>query len=129
MTDPIADFLTRIRNAYKARQTATTVPHSRLKHELAGILKNAGYLSHVDSKTEGNQKVLHLKLQYQGKFPALNGITRLSTPGRRLYTGSNNIKPVLSGQGITILSTPKGLMSDSEARKAHLGGELLCKVW
>lgn len=129
-TDPIADFLTRIRNAYLARQTETTIPYSRLKEELATILKNSGYVKKVEViAKDPTKKSLHITLNYQGKFASVNGIERLSTPGRRLYTASQDLKPVLAGQGLTIISTSKGLMTDREARKANIGGELLCKVW
>mgnify|MGYP001616640115 CR=1 FL=1 len=130
MTDPIADFLTRLRNAYLARQSSTIVPYSKLKAELAGLLLSAGYITKVDVvSADSTQKSLKLKLKYQGKYPILTGAERLSKPGRRLYAGFTQVKPVLSGQGLTFLSTSQGLMTGTQARKARVGGELLCKIW
>lgn len=129
MTDPIADFLTRVRNASLAHQTHTTAPYSKLKEQLAKILQRAGYLEKVAVGNTSHPKYLQLTLKYQGKYAVISGLERLSTPGRRLYVQATNIKPVLSGQGLTVLSTPKGLMTNVDARNARLGGELICKVW
>ena len=129
-TDPIADFITRVRNAYLARQQVVLVPHSKVKEELAVLLKTNGYIQAVKVITNASKhQELQLKLAYFGKYPVLNGAQRLSKPGRRLYSQAQDLKPVFSGQGLTILSTSKGLTTDKQARKTHIGGELLCKIW
>ncbi len=128
MTDPIADFLTRIRNGYLARKAEVVVPYSKFKESLANILKDAGYITDF-SINQSNHKTLTLNLRYLEKLPVLTQISRLSKPGQRLYTRSHNLKPILSGQGIVVVSTPRGLMTNSQARKAGLGGELICKIW
>jgi len=135
MTDPIADMLTRIRNIAMAGQALVSMPNSKLKLELARILKEEGYLESyelVDSKVEGF-KVLQLKLKYIGerrhRRPIITGLQRVSRPGCRVYASRNEIPWVLSGIGIAILSTPKGIMTGTRARKVGVGGEVLCKVW
>jgi len=135
MTDPIADMLTRIRNIAMAGQALVSMPNSKLKLELARILKEEGYLESyelVDSKVEGF-KVLQLKLKYIGerrhRRPIITGLQRVSRPGCRVYASRDEIPWVLSGIGIAILSTPKGIMTGQRARKIGVGGEVLCKVW
>lgn len=135
MTDPIADMLTRIRNIAMAGQALVAMPNSKLKLELARILKEEGYLESyelVDSKVEGF-KVLQLKLKYIGerrhRRPIITGLQRVSRPGCRVYASRDEIPWVLSGIGIAILSTPKGIMTGTRARKIGVGGEVLCKVW
>jgi small subunit ribosomal protein S8 len=135
MTDPIADMLTRIRNIAMAGQALVSMPNSKLKLELARILKEEGYLESyelVDSKVECS-KVLQLKLKYIGerrhRRPIITGLQRVSRPGCRVYASRNEIPWVLSGIGIAILSTPKGIMTGTRARKVGVGGEVLCKVW
>ncbi|MGB4595234.1 MAG: 30S ribosomal protein S8 [Anaerolineaceae bacterium] len=135
MTDPIADMLTRIRNIAMAGQAVVSMPNSKLKLELARILKEEGYLESyelVDSKVEGF-KVLQLKLKYIGerrhRRPIITGLQRVSRPGCRVYASRDEIPWVLSGIGIAILSTPKGIMTGTRARKIGVGGEVLCKVW
>ncbi len=128
MTDPIADFLTRIRNGYLARKTEVAIPYSKFKQSLAKILKDAGYITDFSINKSGHSELI-LNLRYLEKLPALTQISRLSKPGQRLYTRSHNLKPILSGQGIVVVSTPRGLMTNSQARKAGLGGELICKIW
>ena len=135
MTDPIADMLTRIRNVAMAGQALVSMPNSKLKLELARILKEEGYLESyelVDSKVEG-AKVLQLKLKYIGerrhRRPIITGLQRVSRPGCRVYAAHDEIPWVLSGIGIAILSTPKGIMTGQRARKIGVGGEVLCKVW
>lgn len=129
MTDPIADFLTRIRNAYLAKQQNTLVPYSNIKYSLAKLLKSSGYISDVKIIKSNPFNNLSLKLRYIKNMPAVTGIQRVSKPGRRLYVRSNKIRPVLSGQGISIISTSKGLVIDKTARKQSLGGEFICRVW
>ena len=133
MTDPIADMLTRIRNAALARHDRTEMPASKLKAAIAEILKSEGYISDCRPSEEDGQtaqKKLTIVLKYgQGRQSAIDGIRRVSRPGRRVYVRHDRIPKVYSGLGISILSTSHGLMSDREARKHKLGGELLCEVW
>ena len=130
MTDPISDFLTRLRNASKARQTETVSPHSKLREAIAAILKAEGYIADYKSGTDAQgHKTLAVALKYVGGSPAITGLTRVSTPGRRLYYGYSEIPRVLNGLGISIVSTSKGLMKDADCRRNKAGGELLCNVW
>ncbi len=130
MTDPISDFLTRLRNASKARLDECVLPHSVLKENLASILKSEGYVSDVSTGTDdAGHKTLVVKMKYVDGAPAITGIKRVSTPGRRLYYGYTEIPRVLNGLGISILSTSKGLMKDQDCRRNKAGGELLCNVW
>jgi small subunit ribosomal protein S8 len=133
--DPIADMLTRIRNAVSAGHTLVAMPSSKLKIEIAKIMKDEGYLEGFDiAETEQSpQKVLRLKIKYVGerreRRPVISGIERVSKPGRRIYTKKQDIPWVLSGIGVAILSTPKGVMTGARARQLGVGGEILCKVW
>ncbi len=129
-TDKIADLLTRIRNAYLAGKSKVSLPHSRLKEEIVKILVKENYLaSYQVVKTDQGFKQLEIELKYvQGK-PVLHQIKRISKPGLRIYTTSHKITPVLSGYGLAIISTPKGLMTNLEAKKQKLGGEVLCELW
>ena len=130
MTDPISDFLTRLRNASKAGLAECVSPHSKLKESLASILKTEGYVSDVSTGNDANgHKTVIVKLKYVNNAPALTNISRVSTPGRRLYTTYTEIPRVLNGLGISILSTSKGLLKDQDARRQKVGGELLCNVW
>jgi small subunit ribosomal protein S8 len=135
ISDPIADMLTRIRNVAMAQQTLVSMPSSNLKAEVARILQEEGYIESyevVDSKIAG-QKILRLRLKYIGerrhRRPIITGLQRVSRPGCRVYTAKKDIPWVLSGIGIAILSTPKGVMTGQRARKIGVGGEILCKVW
>ena len=133
--DPIADMLTRIRNAVTAGHSMVAMPSSRLKIEIAKIMKDEGYLEGFDiaDSEDSNQKVLRLKIKYIGerreRRPVITGIERVSKPGRRIYTKKQDIPWVLSGIGVAILSTPKGVMTGARARQLGVGGEILCKVW
>jgi len=130
MTDPVSDFLTRLRNAYKAGLAECVSPHSKLKESLAAILKSEGFVSGVSLSTDDRgHKTLVVKLKYVDNTPAVTNLTRVSTPGRRLYYSYTEIPRVLNGLGISILSTSKGLLKDQDARRQKVGGELLCKVW
>lgn len=135
VSDPIADMLTRIRNAVMTGQTMTAMPHSKIKLEIAKILKEEGYLEgyEVADGERPAQKVLRLKIKYVGerrqRRPVITGLERVSRPGRRVYTKKQDIPWVLSGIGIAILSTPKGIMTGQRARQLGVGGEILCKVW
>ena len=134
-TDPIADMLTRIRNAVMAGHAQVALPSSKIKLEIAKILKEEGFLEGfemVDGETEA-QKVLRLKIKYVGerrqRRAVISGLERVSKPGRRIYTKKTDIPWVLSGIGVAILSTPKGVMTGARARQLGVGGEIICKVW
>jgi small subunit ribosomal protein S8 len=130
MTDPISDFLTRIRNAMKAGLTECAAPHSNIKAAIARILKDEGYIvDFADGQDENGHKTVVVKLKYVDSAPAITNLRRLSTPGRRLYYRYREIPRVLNGLGISILSTSKGLMKDQDARRQKLGGELICSIW
>ncbi len=131
MSDPLADMLTRIRNANKAKQEKVDIPASNLKIQIARILKDEGYLKNYKVVKDGKQGVLRIYLKYEGetKFPVLSGLKRVSRPGLRRYVRGNEIPMVMRGLGVSILSTSKGVVTDKEARKMNIGGELLCSVW
>jgi small subunit ribosomal protein S8 len=130
MNDPISDFLTRLRNASQARLAECVVPHSRLKAGLAKILSDEGYVGAIsEAVDEAGHKTLVVQMKYVDGVPAITGLKRVSTPGRRLYTRYTEIPRVLNGLGISILSTSHGLMKDRDARRNKLGGELVCNVW
>jgi len=135
INDPISDMLTRIRNGVMAGHALVAVPSSKLKVEIAKIMKDEGYLEGFEI-VEGEQsveKTLRLKIKYvgerRGRRPVISGVERISKPGRRVYTKKQDIPWVLSGIGVAILSTPKGVMTGARARQLGVGGEILCKVW
>ena len=130
MTDPIADMLTRIRNAGLARHDRTEIPASRLKEAVAKILKSEGFIADVRPSEGEGAKKLTIVLKYgRDRQSAIDGVRRVSRPGRRVYVPHDRIPRVFSGLGISILSTSRGLMSDREARRQKIGGELMCEVW
>jgi small subunit ribosomal protein S8 len=129
MIDPISDFITRIKNAVMAKHTTVALPYSKLKESLAEILKREGYLSDISIDTTKPFPELILTLKYIGKQTAVTDVRRLSKPGRRLYAPAKQIPRALGGYGITILSTNRGVLTDSDARKMNVGGELLCQIW
>ncbi|HVB99712.1 MAG TPA: 30S ribosomal protein S8 [Candidatus Dormibacteraeota bacterium] len=131
MVDPISDMLTRIRNAVRGRHPRVDIPSSLLKIEIARILKEEGYIATYKVVEEAKpKKTLRVFLKYgAGRRNVISDLQRVSRPGRRVYVGKTEIKPVLGGTGINILSTPQGLMTGSAARRAGLGGEVLCEVW
>jgi len=130
MTDPIADMLTRIRNAALARHDRTEMPYSRLKEHVARVLKSEGFVDDVRVSEGEGHKQLTVVLRYgRDKESALDGVRRVSTPGRRVYVRHDCIPRVLSGMGVSILSTSHGVMTDKDARKQRVGGELICEVW
>jgi small subunit ribosomal protein S8 len=131
MTDPIADMLTRIRNANKARFKTTNVHMSQMNVNIAKVLKKAGYINNYDKvKDEKGQQMLEIILKYpDAKNTVITNIKRISKPGRRIYVNSDSIPKVLNGLGISILSTSKGVITDAEARELNVGGEILCNVW
>jgi small subunit ribosomal protein S8 len=129
ITDPVGDMLTRIRNAGKAKFSSVDVPGSKLKVEMARILKEEGFIKNYKFLKDGKQGILRIYLKYgQGQTRAIDSLQRASKPSRRSYVKSKDIKPVLNGMGISILSTSKGLMTDKQARKDNIGGEVLCTV-
>ena len=130
LTDPVADFLARIRNALGARHPKFDVPASKLKLELARILKEEGYIANFKPVEEEGRRLLRVYLKYgEGAEAAISSLQRVSRPGCRVYVGRNEIPRVLGGLGIVILTTPKGVMTGRQARKQGVGGEVLCEVW
>ena len=129
MTDPIADLLARIRNAYLAKHDRLDVPASKLKAEVCRLLKEQGYIEDVEAIDGEPRGVLRVFLKYHEGEPVIRHIRRISTPGRRVYKRSDDLRPVLNGLGVSIISTSQGLLSDGEARERRVGGEVLCEVW
>ncbi len=131
MTDPISDLLARIRNAALARHDRVDVPHSKVKEHIAKVLKSEGYVDDVRvGDTDEGRRTLTIVLRYgRGKESAIDGLARVSSPGRRVYVRHDRIPRVRSGMGISILSTSRGVMTDRQAREQRVGGELLCEVW
>jgi len=128
VNDPIGDMLIRVKNGYLARKEVVEVPYSKIKEEIAKLLVKEGYFKKF--KIENLKfKILKLELKYEGKRPALEGVKRISKPGVRIYAKAGEIPKVKYGFGITVVSTPKGIMTDKEARKNNLGGEIICQVW
>ncbi len=130
LTDPVADFLTRIRNAHGARHQKLDVPASKLKAEVARILKEEGYIANVKPVEEEGQRLLRVYLKYgANNEPAIRDLKRVSKPGCRVYIGKDEIRRVQGGLGISIMTTPRGVMTGRQARREGVGGELLCEVW
>lgn len=132
MTDPIADMLTRIRNAARARHPKVTVPWSRVKENIVRVLIDEGYLKEVKrvkaAQGGGEEIIIQLKFDRANR-PVISGLRRVSSPSRRVYVGAQGVTPVRRGLGVHVLSTPKGILVDREAQKAKVGGELICSVW
>jgi small subunit ribosomal protein S8 len=130
MTDPIADMLTRIRNGSKAKLEKVDIPSSKLKLEIAKILKDEGYIKNLKMVKDRRQGVIRVYLKYTDEeVPVIQGIKRISRPGCRMYAGNDAIPKVLAGLGVAILSTPKGIQTGKQAKKDNVGGEVLCHVW
>lgn len=130
MTDPVSDFLTRLRNASRAGLAQCVSPHSKLKESIASILKAEGFITdYADGADAQGHKTLVVTMKYVGNTPAITNLSRVSTPGRRLYFRYTDIPRVLNGLGISILSTSKGLLKDKDCRRNKVGGELVCNVW
>ena len=129
ITDPIADMLTRIRNANSARHDTVDVPASNMKKSIAQILLDEGYIKSYQIVDDGTQGVIHINLKYNGKDKVITGLRRVSKPGLRVYVGADELPRVLRGLGIAIVSTSKGVMTDRQARKENVGGEVLAYVW
>lgn len=128
MSDPISDMLTRIRNAGAAHLPTVQLPHSRIKESVAKLLKSEGYVSEVAVEGE-TKKTIKISLKFNGKKSVIEGLKRVSTPGLRRYVGATEIPRVRGGLGVAIVSTSEGLMTDQQARRKNLGGELLCYIW
>ena len=128
-TDPIADMLTRIRNANQQKHETVSIPYSNLKNDLANILKNEGFVTDFVVNEEGNHKNIVITLKYKGNERVITGLKRVSKPGLRQYAKVNEIPKVLNGLGIVVLSTSQGLMTDKEARAKQVGGEVLAYIW
>ena len=129
LSDPIADFLARLRNAAQAHRGDVSVPYSRMKEEIARILKQEGYISEFEVDTQSKPAQIKVAMKFVNRIPALTGLKRMSKPGLRKYVGSDDIPRVLGGMGVAILSTSRGIITGREARKERVGGELLALVW
>ena len=129
LTDPIADMLTRIRNANLAKHNTVKIPFSKIKESLANILKSEGYINNFEVKEEGTKKDIIVSLKFMHGEAVIKGLKRISKPGRRVYTSVESLPKVLGGLGIAIVSTPNGVITDKECRKHSVGGEVLCYVW
>jgi small subunit ribosomal protein S8 len=129
MNDPISDMIIRIKNALLAKHDTVMVPHSRIKAQIGQILVDNNYVEDMKVENQKPQSQLVFKLKYVGKVAAITDVKRISTPGRRMYSSASKIPRALGGYGITIVSTSKGLMTDKEAKKQNMGGELLCQIW
>ena len=127
--DPIADMIIRIKNAGMAGLLSTNVPYSRLKHDIAVVLEREGYIASVTKRAKKARKHIEIGIKYEGKKPHINDVDRVSKPSRRVYVGVKDMHPVKNGHGSLILSTPKGIMTDKEARKSHTGGEALFIIY
>ena len=128
-TDPISDFLTRLRNGAAARHAEVQAPASKVKYAIAKILEREGYLANVSEKSDGKHKTLSVSLMYNGKEPVLRAVKRVSKPGGRVYRGAGELPRVLSDIGIAIVSTSAGIMTNKDARRRKLGGEVLCEIY
>lgn len=129
MVDPIADMFNRIRNAQGAGNPAVSVPFSNFKFNISQILEKNKFIGKIERKGRKNKKFIDIDLKYEDKKPAISGLKMISRPGQRIYLSFRKIKPVRGGYGIAIISTPKGLMTNREARKQKQGGEIICEVW
>jgi small subunit ribosomal protein S8 len=129
VTDPIADYLTRIRNATKARMKKVDIPASALKREITKVLKEKKFISDFSEISDNKQGIIRIQLRYVDGESIIKGLQRISKPGLRVYVNSENLPRVLGGLGIAIISTSHGLMTDHRARQEHVGGEVLCNIW
>ncbi|GMU96008.1 MULTISPECIES: 30S ribosomal protein S8 [Ignavibacterium] len=129
VTDPIADFLTRIRNASKARLLRVDIPASKMKIQIAEILKNEKYIHDYQIIEDNKQNILRIQLKYRGGIPAISGLKRVSKPGLRVYKPAEQLPRVLNGLGTAVISTSKGLLTDKQARSQSVGGEVICYIW
>jgi small subunit ribosomal protein S8 len=127
--DPIADMLTSIRNAQAVLKETVVFPYSEIKFGIAKILKKENFVEKIEKKGRKTRKSIEVKLKYEDKKPAISSLKRISKPGQRIYTAAGKIRKIRDGYGISIISTSKGLMTNKEARKQNLGGEILCEIW
>lgn len=127
--DSITDMLNRIRNAQAVLHPTVEFPFSNFKYEIAKILEKQGFIEKIEKKGKKTAKTIEITLKYQDNIPAISGLKRISKPGQRIYLPTNKIHKVRQGYGIAVISTPKGLMTDKEARKEKLGGEVICEIW
>lgn len=127
--DPITDMLNRIRNALAVSKETVDIPFSNLKYGIAKILEKRKFIEKAEKKGRKNKKIIEITLMYRDKMPVISGLKRVSKPGQRTYVPVKKIKPIKSGYGITIISTSKGLMTNKEAKKQKLGGEIICEIW
>jgi len=129
VVDPIADFLTRIRNSVKAKKKFVEIPSSAMKVKMAEILRDEKFIRDFSIQEDNKQNIIKVYLKYVSGIPSISGLRRISTPGRRTYVGKDNLPRVRNGLGISIISTPKGLLSDKQAKKESVGGEIICHIW
>ncbi len=129
MTDPIADMLTRIRNAVAVKKAEVLLPFSKVKFNIAKVLEKENYVSRVEKTNQGKLPVIKIVLKYEDGRPAITHLKRISKPGQKIYVNNQEIKKVLNGYGLSIISTSRGLLTDQEARQQKLGGELMCEIW
>ena len=129
VTDPVADFLTRIRNGSKARKPRVDIPASHMKRSLAEILKGQNFIKDYSIIEDNKQNVIRVELKYTNGSPAISGLKRISKPGLRVYKKSGDLPRVLNGLGVAVISTPKGLLTDKDARTQSVGGEIVCYIW
>lgn len=130
MTDPVSDMLTRIRNANTALHPSVSMPSSKLKEQIAGILQSEGYIESYDVSVDGVRRTLEMQLRYgKDRARVIKGLRRVSRPGRRVYSGASDLPRVKGGLGVVVVSTSQGLLPDREARRRRLGGEIVCEVW
>jgi len=127
--DPISDMLNRIRNAQAVLKEQVDMPFSNLKYEIARVLEEKGFIEKAEKKGKRTKRTIEITLRYNDKIPVISGLKMVSKPGQRIYKSFREVKPVRSGYGIAIISTPKGLMTDKEVKKQRLGGEVICEVW
>jgi len=127
--DPISDMLIRIKNACGVGHQSVLIPYSSIKFDIANLLQKEGFIESVSKKNKKARKMIEIALKYEGKKPRINGAARISKPSKRVYVGVKNIKPIMHGHGALIISTPKGIMTDKNARQEHVGGEALFKIY
>ncbi len=129
MTDPVTDMLNRIKNAQASGKELVVIPFSNLKYEIAKILEKEGLIEKIEKKGRKAKRFIEITLKYNNGVPAISGLKRVSKPGQRIYHPSHQLKPVKGGYGISIISTSQGLMTNKEAKKKKVGGEILCEIW
>lgn len=129
VTDPISDFLTRVRNAINAKKKFVDIPSSKMKVRMSEILKETNFIKDFNVVEDNKQNTIRIHLKYSGGQPSITGLKKISTPGLRIYCEKDNIPRVLNGLGLAIISTSKGLLSDKQAKKESIGGEIICHIW